>query len=143
MATLTYSPLSFKPTQQYSSPGSLSLATSSKRSALSAPRPQASAPSSQPPAKYTNNTLSTQTVNKSTSNQSAFPSQSQRGPATPPTAPSGALTPKRDSPGSWKHPRAQEIAQRQRASTFGPDNVATIIRCIIALSGVEILRWTL
>ncbi|KAK8002860.1 hypothetical protein PG989_002579 [Apiospora arundinis] len=48
-----------------------------------------------------------------------------------PTKPSSA--PPQDSPGTWRHPRLQEIAKRQNATTFGEKNVKKVVYNVVAL----------
>ena len=145
-----------EPRSQHSSAGCLSQAISSERSSSSDSQTQSSALSSQSSAKDSSNGgdgLSFQALRTSPSTQSTHSNQTQKSTSPPSSTPSTGPAqepaqalepmPKRNSPGSWKHPRAQEIAQRQRDSTFGPDNVATVIKWILILSAVEVLRWNL
>ncbi|KAH9904678.1 nuclear pore complex component-domain-containing protein [Xylariomycetidae sp. FL2044] len=41
-----------------------------------------------------------------------------------------------DSPGTWRHPRLQEITRRQEASTFTEKNARRIIICLVAIFGL-------
>jgi nucleoporin POM34 len=64
------------------------------------------------------------------------------------TRTSGALTtpskptpaPAAESPGNWQHPRMKEITRRQQATTFGSDNVKTIIYNLAALVIIHLVR---
>lgn len=64
------------------------------------------------------------------------------------TRSSGALTtpskatpsPVADSPGNWQHPRMKEITRRQQATTFGSDNVKTILYNIAAVMVIHLIR---
>ncbi|KAI1178520.1 nuclear pore complex component-domain-containing protein [Nemania sp. FL0916] len=52
------------------------------------------------------------------------PATAQTAVATPVKTPP---TPRTESPGTWRHPRIQEITKRQQASTFGEKNLKSII----------------
>ncbi|KAH8771975.1 nuclear pore complex component-domain-containing protein [Diaporthe sp. PMI_573] len=45
-----------------------------------------------------------------------------------------------DSPGNWQHPRIKEITRRQQATTFGSDNVKTIIYNLAAVIIIHLIR---
>lgn len=47
-----------------------------------------------------------------------------------------AQTPVTDSPGTWRHPRLDEITRRRNAATFSEKNVRQIIYNVAALLGL-------
>ncbi|KAK5631099.1 hypothetical protein RRF57_006814 [Xylaria bambusicola] len=59
---------------------------------------------------------------------------------TPTTTPTKAsATPVTDSPGTWRHPRIEEITRRQEASTFTEKNVKRILINIALLASLFFL----
>jgi len=54
--------------------------------------------------------------------QSQEAEQRQQGQQIPQT-PDKSLSPAPPQPGTWKHPKMDEIARRQNAATFNTDNV--------------------
>lgn len=55
-------------------------------------------------------------------------------PQTPSTSQAAVSTP---SPGSWRHPRSDEIARRQKASTFDDSNLRKIVWNVGALGALS------
>ncbi|KAI1126014.1 nuclear pore complex component-domain-containing protein [Nemania abortiva] len=65
------------------------------------------------------------------------PTTAQTTISTPTKAPA---TPTTESPGTWRHPRIQEIAKRQQASTFSDKNIRQIIINLVLLICLLVLR---
>ncbi|KAI0100768.1 nuclear pore complex component-domain-containing protein [Nemania sp. FL0031] len=65
------------------------------------------------------------------------PTTAQTTLSTPTKTPA---TPTTESPGTWRHPRLQEIARRQQASSFTDKNVRNITINLILLIGLVILH---
>lgn len=58
------------------------------------------------------------------------------------TTPSKATpAPVADSPGHWQHPRIKEITRRQQATTFGSDNVKTIVYNLAAVIIIHLISF--
>lgn len=53
---------------------------------------------------------------------------------------SGSNTPVTESPGSWQHPRIDEITRRQNATVFTSDNVKTIVYNVGALVIISFIQ---
>lgn len=53
---------------------------------------------------------------------------------------SGINTPVTESPGSWQHPRIDEITRRQNATVFTSDNVKTIVYNVGALVIISFIQ---
>lgn len=65
------------------------------------------------------------------------PAAQSAAPATPQSA-----VQSNPQPGTWKHPRFDEIARRQNATTFSEANVKQIaynVGGVIAMSGIDLL----
>ncbi|KAI1801653.1 NPCC-domain-containing protein [Daldinia bambusicola] len=57
-----------------------------------------------------------------------------------PKKPTPATPPPTDSPGTWRHPRLEEITRRQEATTFTDGNIRRIIVNIVVLVALIILH---
>ncbi|KAI1117385.1 nuclear pore complex component-domain-containing protein [Nemania sp. NC0429] len=72
------------------------------------------------------------------------PTTAQTALSTPTKTPVKApATPTTESPGTWRHPRIQEITSRQRQSTFTDKNIYHIAWNLVVVAGVFILHFIL
>ncbi|KAI0871322.1 nuclear pore complex component-domain-containing protein [Hypoxylon argillaceum] len=65
------------------------------------------------------------------------PNTAQTAVSTPTKAPA---TPTTESPGTWRHPRLEEITKRQQASTFSDKNITRIVINVSVLIALVILH---
>lgn len=142
MATLTRPAITSRHSQQGPPAGTLSQTPQNSRTSTMITRSQANAQLSAP---RNNGSQLSQSPGRSAIQQPNIFSQAPAGQmaSAKPSTPGRASMPLRDSPGTWKHPRAEEIARRQRQSTFNADNVTLIVRSAGAVIGLEVLRRVL
>ena len=138
MATLTYPSLTTRNSQQ-------SLATRSQGARLQNNQYSTAITRSQTSSSLAGSSNAQQNSTAQTpagfsSRGSPQSNQSGRRPTAQPTTPTKSPIIKKESPGTWKHPRAADIARRQKASSFGPDNVSLIIKNVGTLLAFEVMR---
>lgn len=135
MATVTYPSLTTRNTQQSLATRSQGARSQNNQYSTIKTRSQTSSTVEQTNAQ---NTAIARTPVRSSSHGSPYSNQSGQ-----PTTPAKHSPIKKESPGTWKHPRAEDIARRQKASSFGAENVSLIMKNIGTLSAFELLRWML
>lgn len=141
MATLNYPSLTSRQTQQTSTSGPLTTTLQNSQGSTVARQSQASSSGAQLSTTQNTNNQSSPSPARSTNYHipnsnlpaSRITSQSVTSNRTLPP-------PHKESPGAWKHPRAEEIARRQKASTFGADNISLLFKTFAALISVEMIR---
>ena len=138
MATVTYPSLTNRNTQQ--SRATRSQVARSQSSPYSTVVTRSQTSSSLVESPTTQNITNTQMPAGSPSHGGPQINQSGRRLNPQPRTPTKSSPIKQESPGQWKHPRAEDIAKRQKASSFGTDNVTLIIRSTAAFLAFEFVR---